>query len=231
MMTKILTLLLFTFLFSGVVKAEKLKSLSLIYDELEQGAGQLQMRYLLNEQFLRIDSGSSDSDFILFDVKQKKIFSINHEDQTILKINQKPWSIKNLKLDFTESEQLLEDAPKINNNPVYQYTMKAGDDVCTRVYFIKDTYPAYMKVFQQYQNVLSGQQVAMLKTTPEELQTPCFLLDQVYHSGDYYLKGLPIQISFSRGYEKFLKSYKELEVEADLFVLPEGYKEYLPFAE
>lgn len=231
MKTKIFTFLLLVFLLSGAVQADKLKSLSLIYDELEQGAGQLQMRYLLNEQFLRIDNGSSDSDFILFDVKQRKIFSVNHDDQTILKINQKPWSMKNLQLEYSESEQLLEDAPKINNNPVYQYTLQAGDDICTRVYFIKDTYPSYMKVFQQYQDVLSGQQVAMLKTTPEELQTPCFLLDQVYHSGDYYLKGLPIQISFSRGYEKFLKSYKELEVEADLFVLPAEYKEYLPFAE
>ncbi|MCW9048603.1 MAG: hypothetical protein OQK46_11035 [Gammaproteobacteria bacterium] len=196
------------------------------YDEAEQGSTSQTMRYIVNKNYLRIDNGQDDADFILFDVKQKVIHSINHEDRTILKIENKKWQTP--KFDFSVNTQfeIMQDAPNISDKQVFSYLLKADDITCTQVSLIKDMFADDMQVFYQYQQVLSGQQVATLNNTPKELHTPCFLLDQIYHSGDYYKQGLPVQISYSRGYEKFLKDYKESKIDVKLFIKPDGYSEY-----
>lgn len=217
--------------FSAAVAAQSIKSVVLYYDEAEEGVGVQSMRYLINDDFIRIDNGNPEADFILFDVNKNTIFSINHEDQTVLKIKSNPWTAPTFDFKFSVHQEELSKAPKIYNKPVHNYQLKAGDNTCTQVFMIKDVYPQAMKVMYAYQQVLSGQQVATLKNTPAELHTPCFLLDQVYHSGDYYLQGLPVQITYSRGYAKLLKDFKEQDVEANLFKLPEAYREYRPFTE
>lgn len=213
------------------VMAAAINSLVLFYEEQEEGVDAQLMRYLVNDKFLRIDNGSAEDSFILFDVNKKTIYSVNHDDQTILNIEYTAW--KQAAYDFkrTLSEKVLVDAPKIHNKDVNSYQVKAGEQVCTQVFLIKDMFPEKMSILHDYQQVLSGQQVASLKNTPEELRTPCFLLDQVYHAGDYYRLGLPVQITYSRGYVKFLKDFTESEIDSRLFVLPEGYQEYKAFSE
>ena len=83
-----------------------------------------------------------------------------------------------------------------------------------------------MQAFIEYQNVLSGQQAQILHNTPIEMQTPCFLVDQVYNAGDYYRIGLPVHEWHSRGYLRMLKDYKQEKVSADWFVLPKNFSRY-----
>lgn len=206
--------------------AEGIISRVFYYDETEQGVGTQSMRYIVNNNYLRIDNGDDNADFILFDTKQKIIHSINHEDRTILKIENKQWQIPEFDFKVNIQQEIMHAAPKISNKQVFSYIVKADDVACTQVSIIKGMYAEDMQVFYQYQQVLSGQQVATLKNTPKELHTPCFLIDQVYHSGKYYLQGLPVHISYSRGYEKFLKDYKEGEFDAQLFIKPDAYSEY-----
>lgn len=217
----------FVFIISAnTVFAENIKSLVLHYDEYEEATGAQSVRYLINDRFLRIDNGDDKQDYILFDVTKKSIYSINHDDRTILKIENQKWQQPEFKFKVSNSEELLKGAPKIQSKPVFDYKIKAGEEVCTQVFLIKDVYPAAMSVLYDYQYVMSGQLVATLKNTPVEYQTPCFLVDQVYHSGEYYKSGLPVQITYSRGYSKMLKEYKEVEFSVELFELPEGYSEY-----
>jgi len=230
-MIKIKYLLLFVVmtLTTGLTQAESVKSLVLFYDEVEEGVGVQSMRYLINKHFLRIDNGDETADFILFDVNKKLIFSINHEDKTVLKIDHHTWVKPAFDFKTSVNEELMSKAPKIFNKPVYNYQVKAKDKVCTQVFMIKDTYPEAMQVMYAYQQLLSGQQVSTLKNTPKEMHTPCFLLDQVYHEGEYYKSGLPVQISYSRGYAKLLKDFSEQLIDQNLFKIPQAYKEYQPF--
>lgn len=216
-------------LISGVAFAGKIKNLSLVYDEVEENAGMQQMRYLINERFLRIDGGQADSDFILFNINSRNVYSVNHADQTILNIEYVKWHKPKFEFKVSSDVKRMTDAPSIDNQPVFHYRLIADNKVCTQVFFIKGMYSKQLKVLHKYQQTLSSQQVKTLANTPEEFQTPCFLLGQVYDDGEYYLKGLPVQISYGRGYAKYLKQYKQVEVDDSLFVLPEGYKEYFPF--
>lgn len=211
--------------------AESVQSLVMQVDEFEEGVGVQNMRYIINSEFLRIDNGNDSADFILFDVKNSMIFSINHEDQTSLKITYNKWSKPEYSFKVNVSERLMDDAPKIFNRPVFHYQVEAADKVCTEVYLIKDVYPDAMNVLYQYQQVLSGQQVITLKNTPADLHTPCFLVDQVYHDAEYLKQGMPVQIIHSRGYVKMLKDFKEMKLDKNLFELPASYAEYKAFAE
>ncbi len=216
---------------SGSCFAGSSSSLSLIYDEVEESVGMQQMRYLINDQYLRIDGGRENSDFILFNIANRNVYSVNHEDKTILKIVYREWKKPEFDFKVSEQEELMKDAPQINKQPVYHYQLKAGDKVCTQVFFIKDIYPDERKVLHRYRQTLSSQQVSTLDNTPVEFHTPCFLAAQVYQEANYFLKGLPVQITHSRGYARYLKHFERIEVDDGLFVLPEGYKEYLPFSD
>lgn len=230
-MKKINTVVLFLFfgLCSSMAVADKIKSLALFYAEVEQGTQAQNMRYIINDQFLRIDNGDDNADYILFDVNLKKIFSVNHDDQTILHIDKYKWTQPKFKFDVNIEQAVLKGAPKVQDKTVYAYHVKADNKTCTSVFLIKNIHPNEMNVLYEYQRVLSGQQVATLKNTPEEFQTPCFLVDQVYHAGEYYKLGLPLRIHFSRNYDKLLKDIKTGEFDQHLFELPESYKKYKAF--
>jgi len=217
------------FLLSSSIFASSIKSLVLIYDEEEMGTGVQTMRYIINENFLRIDSDNTDADFILLDRNKKTVFSVNHEDKTILKIPHKPWQSPEYNFSVSIKEDALTDAPKVFGKQVYSYQIKAKDTACTTVLLVKELHMKHLQVLYEFQNIMSGQQVATLANTPKEYQTPCFLVDQVFHKADYLKIGLPIQISYSRDYSKFLKAINESEIDSALFVLPKNYEEILPF--
>ncbi|HED33553.1 MAG TPA: hypothetical protein ENJ08_04935 [Gammaproteobacteria bacterium] len=223
--------ILFLLMLISEAGASEIKNLALYYDEVEEGLEAQHMRYLINDQFMRIDDGSEQADFILFDIRGKIIYSVNHDDQTILKIEYKKWQKPEFDFSQTDDLKALPDAPEIHNKQVYSYQFKAGGQVCTQVFLIKNTWPQQMKTMYLYQQVLSGQQVATLKNTPVELHTPCFLVDQVYHAGDYYQMGMPVQITYSRGYAKLLRDFKEIKVDEALFELPKAYEVYKAFSE
>lgn len=213
-----------------VSQAAEETGLILYYDEYESSTGGQRMRYLINDDFLRIDHGHIDSDFILMDRAKQTIYNVNHEDRTILKITNKPWQSPDFDFLVSVREALQADAPEVMGQDVYSYDVYAEDEACTRVLLIKDRYMDEMAVMHEYQTIMSGQQVSTLANTPKEMHTNCFLLDQVYHKGDYYKQGLPIQVTYSRDYTRILSNLQQQPLDAALFKLPENYKEYQPFS-
>lgn len=214
-----------------VSQAAEETGLILYYDEYESSAGGQRMRYLINDNFLRIDNGHIDSDFILMDRAKQTIYNVNHEDRTILKITNKPWQSPDYDFMVSVREALQADAPKVMGQDVYSYDVYAEDEACTRVLLIKDRYMDEMAVMHEYQTIMSGQQVSTLANTPQDMHTNCFLLDQVYHTGDYYKQGLPIQVTYSRDYTRILSNIEQQALDAALFKLPQNYKEYQAFSQ
>lgn len=211
--------------------AAEAPGLVLYYDEYESSTGGQRMRYLINDDFLRIDNGDIDSDFILMDRAQKIIYNVNHEDRTILKITNKPWQSPDYDFKVSVREAIQADAPQVMGQSVYSYEVYAEDEVCTRALLIKDRYMKQMAVMHEYQTIMSGQQVSTLANTPQEFHTNCFLLDQVYHKGDYYKIGLPLQVTYSRDYSRILINVQQQVLDVALFELPHDYSEYLPFSQ
>ena len=202
------------------------KVMSFIYEEKETGTEPVHVRYLVNKSFLRIDNGALQDDFLLFDRNKNIIYSINQEDQSILVIKSSEWVKPKFSFSVKVDQQILENAPEVAGKKILDFSKYADNKLCHRVQIIPDVYRDEMKAFIEYQRVLSGQQVKIIHNTPEDMRSPCLLVDQVYNSGDYYRLGLPIHETHSRGYVKNLKDYKQIKINQAWFVLPEGFNRY-----
>ncbi|MFW2371643.1 MAG: hypothetical protein ACN4GM_00860 [Gammaproteobacteria bacterium] len=208
--------------------AAELNAQAFWYEELEQDLPPSLQRYLVTDHFLRIDSGQAGDDYILFDAARKIIYSINHDDQTILTIASKPWQLPEFEFQRHQVTDKLQQGPKLFGQTVTNYRLFADRDMCTEIQLVPEIHPRSRAMFRDYQQVLSGQQVQSLFNTPEDMRSPCFLIDQVFNTGEYYDQGLPVQEWHSRGYVRLLKDVKPLKVDETLFSLPENYQEYSP---
>lgn len=213
-----------------VSAVEQSRAIRLFYQELEQGIDPYQVTYTISSDYIRIDNGSDNSGFIVFDIKKQKIFSISHIDKLILVIPAYP--IPDFKPDFDIDTQYraLDDAPKISGKSVYTYRVKAVTDqdseICMDIQLVPGLLPEVASSLQSFQKTMAGQQVNNLGITPEEFRTPCYLVDLVYNKGDYYSKGLPVMEWHSNGKMRQLMNFEETEVDASLFTVPSEYRQY-----
>lgn len=199
---------------------------SFFYQEVETGGEAVDVRYTVSDDFLRIDEGSLNDDFILFDRQKKTIYSVNQSDKTILYIESHDWQLESFSFSVNVKKTILKDAPKVSGQLVVDFKKMADLKTCQHVQLLSGVYKKEMQVFSEYLKVLSGQQVKNIMATPVEMRSPCFMLDQVYNTGEYYQLGLPIMEWHSRGYSKFLTNYKNHSLGEQWFVLPADFKRY-----
>ncbi len=228
-MKKILALCLLG-LSTKISAAEKLADATIfLYDEKETGTDISRVRYVLTDDYMRIDEGRAEDDYILYDVKKNILYNINHDDRTIMFIESKAWKMPT-HLARQVIDKKLPEAPKIAGKEVAQYHLIANDKICSEVQFIPDIYEAERAILSRYQNLLSGQLVSTLHNTPLEMQTDCMLVDRVYRNGELYNKGLPIQEQHENGYIKILVDFSKQKVDKNLFTLPALYEKYQPLS-
>ena len=222
-------LLSVSMMFASVALAE-LPASVFWYQEKETGTAPSKMRYLVGDEFMRIDEGNESDNYVLFDATENIIYSINHNDRSVLVIEPHAWDMPEFDFDYEVTDVVMKGAPKIAGKTVQHYLVTGDDKVCTDVQYVPGLYSRRMALMHEYQQVLTGQQVRALPATPKELHTPCFLADQVYNDGGYYTRGLPVQIWHSRGYGRILVDFRDQPVAEALFTVPEDYRQFSPFS-
>jgi len=216
------------------VEPAKIKVYQLMYKEKESGLAPYKVRMLISKRYIRIDEMDDNSGYIIYDNKQKAIYSVSHYDRRTLVIKPGNLSLKNPALNTTVKYMKLDNAPAVSGKPVFDYRILATTLVgkvkkqktCAEYQLVEGLLPEVSRMLKNYQQVLSAQQVQMLKNTIKEVQTPCYLADQIYDKGLYYDKGLPVQEWHSNQKSKILLNYKQVEVNPNLFTLPKGYSRF-----
>ncbi len=210
--------------------ADTARAVKLIYKEFEQGVQPYQVTYTISAEHLRIDDDADQSGFIVFDSIQHKIFSVSHYDNSILVIANDDAEGAEPELQVDIEYKPIEGAPRISGRPVYNYRVKAVTDTssetCTDIQLVPGLFPKAAALLQLFQQRLSAQQLMNLAKTPEELRTPCYLVDQVYNTGEYYNKGLPVQEWHSNGRNRQLLNFEETEVDSSIFTVPADYRQF-----
>lgn len=200
---------------------------SVQFDEREKGIDPYQVRYLFSKDMLRVDDNSDDGDFVLYDDKKRIIYSVNHDDATILIVKNEDWEIPKFKFDRNVTWEPLEDAPKFESKTVLSYWLSADSTVCTEAQVVEGLLLNESLMLKRYRQTLSAAQVASIDATPVDMRTPCLLIDKVYNAGSAFEKGFPIQQWHKDGLQRIMTSYKTGEkYNAKLFELPKNYKEY-----
>ncbi len=201
----------------------------LLYVEREPGVDDYNVTLLISDRYIRVDDGGDKSGFIVYDDKEKIIYSVSHTNQSVLVINQHPFSAADSPVKAEVEYMQLADAPTVSGKEIYNYRVHVADeaeDTCLEVQLVENILPDARVLLQNYQTVIAGQQVLLTDNKLSEMQTGCYFLDQIYNTGAYYEKGLPIQEWHSNERSKILTSYDRVHVETDKFIIPEKYKTF-----
>jgi len=202
----------------------------LTYQEQETGVEPYPLRMLVNKQFLRFDDGYDASDFMLMDRDTQTIYSVSHEDQSILIISGYPAAAAAPEeIVLTEERDIDTAAPKITGKqPVYIRFLASGT-VCYHAVVAPGLLEQASMALAEYATALANRQFSDMASVPEEMQTPCFLSRYVYTPDRHLRYGLPVSEWDESGYRRTLMDFREDEtVAAGLFTLPEGYERFRP---
>jgi len=215
---------------SSVNAGESVDAIKLIYKELEQGIEPYVLTYTVTSDYVKIDDEADNSGYIIYDLKQNRIYSISHYDQSILVVPQYPEKEFKPGFNLDIEYKLLENAPMISQKKVYSYRVtavtKVTSETCMDIQLVPGLLPEVTKSLQSFQKIISAQHTLNLEQTPEEFKTPCYLVDQVYNKGDYYSKGLPIQEWHSNDKRRQLMNFENTEADAAIFKIPQEYRQY-----
>ncbi len=211
-------------------KGESLPGTALLYMETEPGSHQsYTARMFVNSHYLHMADSRSPMDYILFDRKEKVIYSVNADDQTIFEIHAKPVDIEPpIVIDYVEESQFSSAIPKIEGRHAthYRYTVngkRCYDAVVTPPSFLPDVREALI----EFRTILAGEHASTLANTPRDMLNACDLAVNVFDANKHYSHGLPIREWGSDGYQRFLKDYRgDFTVQQEVLSLPEGYRHY-----
>ena len=196
----------------------------LSYIEREPGVDDYEVNMLVSERYIRLDEVGEESGFIIYDDKLKKIFSVSHFDKSVLVINEHDFSEKDSPVKHEVEYLELADAPSVSGRAIYNYRVftgsKENEETCAELQIVEGLLPGVSRMLRNYQKV------KMTNNIVDDIQTPCFYVDQIYNTGAYYEKGLPIQEWHSNERSKMLTTYKKVKVDAGKFSYPDEYRKF-----
>lgn len=206
----------------------------LSYVEREPGVDDYEVTMLVSDRYIRVDEQDEASGYIVYDDREKKIYSVSHYDKSVLVINEHRFSEKDSPVKPVIEYLLLDDAPTVSGSEIYNYRvyvvsgMGADDseETCTEIQLVENILPEVREILHNYQKVVSGQQVKIVDNKITDVQNACFYADQIYNTGAYYDKGMPIQEWHSNERSKILISYKKVTVDMEKFSIPEKYRQF-----
>lgn len=199
---------------------------NLTYEEQEPGLDAYTTQYLVSGRYLRINDLSDSSGYVLYDDTKKTIYSVSHYNKSTLVMKYSDYVEIDLDALVETGYRKMQDAPAISGKPVYQYRVidKGGSrEICTDIHLAQGLLPEVTKILHNYWLVIASNQVKNIHKTPKEFQTTCYISDQVYNTGEYYTKGLPILEWHSNSKKKVLIDYAMIEPSDDMFSLPLEY--------
>jgi hypothetical protein len=202
----------------------------LSYEEREAGTDNYTVRVLVSPGYVRFDDGYAASDFALLDRQSRTVFSVSHEDHSILFIENQPSEVtQSQAIKLTETRTPDTEAPPIAGKQHVHISYLASGDLCFQAVTVPEVMKDAVAGMAEYAEVLANRQLHNMESVPLSMQTPCFLSRYVYAPSRLYHDGLPVQEWDGTGYFRMLIDFSEGEtVPAALFELPVEYERFSP---
>ena len=211
-------------------QAEQINGVSIVlYEEQEAGIDPYPVRILVSPEYVRFDDGYDESDFVLLDRGSRTLFSVAHENRSVLEISNHS-SSGALPPDISLTEDRIEDdnAPTIAGKQPVHIRYLANEMPCYQAISVRGLLEQALAGLIEYETALGERQRGNLQTVPETMQTPCFLSRYAYAPGRHYAHGLPVQLWDEAGFSRSLINFHEGEtVAAALFEVPDSYEKLL----
>ncbi len=199
---------------------------ALRFEESERGIQPYSSRLLVSAEYLRMDDGQDNGDYVLYDRRKRQIFSVSHHDRSILFIPHRKIEIAPaipLELGLAKSRDTR--APFVSGLPPEHIVLSVNGQECHHVIAVAELLPEVNLALKEYHVTLAGEQAQNLFKTPVELQSPCMLAGTIFAPTRHLDHGIPILEWDYRGYRRTLIGFQEsVQVESKLFQVPKGYR-------
>lgn len=214
---------------AGASAAGMLEGEMLLYQKSEPGIEPYPSRFIVTEKMMRLDDGVDGGDFALLDRENRIIYSIAHDDRTVLEIPFRPVDVESpLKLDLKDKNVPTgKDVPAIGGKRPSHHRLFAGDKSCYDVVAVDGLLSDSVRAMREFREIMAGEHAATLNFVPADQQEACDLGLNIYRNGWPLEYGLPVQEWDGQGNGRILVNFDaEYSVDSELFELPEGYQHY-----
>lgn len=224
MIKNVLITLLFCSLTAQAQKPE-LTFTEVLYQETAPGLDTYGYRLLVNQQFIRFDAGIDDDGYILFDRAKKTIVSVNHEDQTrfLLKPQQSDFNGTLLEVKTLSSD--LAKAPMVQGTKAQMHDILVNQSLCRQVVSFAGLLPEVTQAWSDYEALLQSQNQQILSSTPKNMQTDCFMVNNMTHANLFLQYGLPFSVKSKDGTVRILSHFSSVSKPSSMVSIPEHYRE------
>jgi hypothetical protein len=200
----------------------------LVYRQQERDVEPYNTRILVTKDYMRMDDGVDEGDYLIFDRKQHLISSVTHTDGTVFEIPPRPITQQPpLKLHRRNNEVKLDNAPMVGKEKPHHRQLYVNDAICYNVVAVKGLLKDVQQALTEFRKTLAGEHAKLLPRLPADQQEPCDLALNIFYPAWQLEYGLPIQEWDEQGRGQTLIDYKEkVTLDDKLFTLPPGYRHY-----
>jgi hypothetical protein len=188
--------------------------ITLRYIDQDPGDAPYLTRILVTPDFMRMDGGEDDGDFVLLDRRQRKVINIMRDNQLAMVFlpgtvppkppGWKPW------LDTRKAA-----------GATLRFTLAVNDVVCSEGVAARRA-PDAARAMAELKAILAATQYRVWQDSPREMQHDCDLANQVWETGSTLKLGLPLEEREHTGRTRKFESESTQPLRPELFRMPDG---------
>ncbi|MDP1645308.1 MAG: hypothetical protein Q8K35_02740 [Thiobacillus sp.] len=189
--------------------------ITLRYVDQDPGDPPALTRILVTPDFMRMDGGEDDGDFVLLDRRQRQVTNVTRDNK--------------LAMVFTPGTLPPKPAgwkPRLDAHPAapgtQRFSLALKDVVCSEGVAARAAAPDAAHAMAELKSVLAAMQYRVWKASPRELQHDCDLANLVWESGATLKLGLPLKEREFTGRTRQLESESKQPMQPELFRVPDG---------
>ncbi len=189
----------------------------LYYRDQDPGAPPYLTRILITPQFLRVDDGDDNADFVLLKRKTGELTNVLHGMKTNMRIHNKPLP-KSARPPWHAMERV-----EIVRPGTDRVTVLANGTVCSQSVVAGKLLPGAAKALAEYKAALAWTQYQTYQNTEKDMRQDCDLVHHVWNTGLALRHGLPLEELDYAGRSRRLEKQGREKLRPSLFKLPAGY--------
>ena len=189
--------------------------IALRYVDQDPGDPPYPTRILVTPEFMRIDAGEDDGDFVLLDRRERQVVNVMRGAGLAMVFT--PGALPPRPADWKPKLDARAGAPGTRR---FSLTLKGV--VCSEGVAAQGAAPDAARAMAELKAVLAATQYRMWRETPEDMQHDCDLVNQVWESGTTLELGLPLEEREFTGRTRQFESESSEPLRPELFRVPDG---------
>lgn len=199
----------------GVSTVQAADMIALRYVDQDPGDPPYLTRILVTPDFMRMDSGEDDGDFVLLDRRQRKVINVMRDNKLAMVFT--PGTLPSRPADWKPRLDV-----RKNKAGTQHFSLAVKGVVCSEGVAARRAAPDAARALAELKSILAATQYRVWKDSPRELQHDCDLANQVWESGTVLKLGLPLEEREFTGRTRQLDSESKLPLQPGLFRVPDG---------